>query len=75
MAAVNVFVYSILSAAVYAFLGLVVCSVGIGRLYPAIDYVVVSAGCAGAVVGAVAGGTQLITAAVRARPNRRDGGE
>jgi hypothetical protein len=72
VAAVSVFFYSVLSAAVYALLGLALCFLAISRLYPAIDYVVVSAACAGAVVGAVAGATQLITSAVRRGPTRRD---
>jgi hypothetical protein len=69
VSAVNVFVYSVLGAAVYAAIGLAVCIVAMTR-YTSIDYVMVSAGCAGAVVGAVAGGTQLITAAVRGKPHR-----
>jgi hypothetical protein len=69
VSAVNVFVYSVLGAAVYVTLGLGVCHVAQAR-YGSIEYILVYAGCAGAIVGAVAGGTQLITAAVRGKPNR-----
>ena len=73
MAAISVFIYSVLSAVVYALLGLALCFIAVSRLYTAVDFVVVCAACAGAVVGAVAGATQLITAAVRKGPTQRDG--
>jgi hypothetical protein len=75
VAAVNVLVYSVLGAAVYAALGLAVCLAAISRLYNNVEYVTISAGCAGAVVGAVAGATQLLTAAMRAKPNPPAAGE
>jgi hypothetical protein len=65
--AVTVFVYSLLGAAVYAAVGLGVCTIALHRFYNMVDYITISAACAGAVVGAVCGAAQLITAAVRAR--------
>jgi hypothetical protein len=65
--AVTVFVYSLLGATVYAAIGLGVCALAVSRFYNMVDVITVWAACAGAVVGAVCGAAQLITAAVRAR--------